>query len=52
MLGIQEDILEVFFNRLKDTKLPPNVIRELRKLWENSELDSKENILNALKREI
>ena len=48
-MSIQEDIFEDFFRRLKDAKLPPKVVSALRKLWESDELESKENILNALK---
>jgi hypothetical protein len=49
-MGIQDDILEDFFKKLKDAKFSRNTIRELKKLWENRELASKENIISAIKR--
>jgi len=51
-MGIQEDVFKDFFSRLETAKLPTKVVSALRKLWETNALESKENILNALKEEI
>lgn len=48
-ISVEEDIFKEFFNRLGDAKLPPKVVGALRKLWASNELESKENILKALK---
>lgn len=48
-MSVEEDIFKEFFSRLGDAKLPPKVVSALRKLWASNELESKENILNALK---
>jgi uncharacterized secreted protein with C-terminal beta-propeller domain len=48
-VGIQKEIFEDFFKKLKDAKLPDEVIEKLRTLWERDELGSKEKILEALK---
>lgn len=47
-MGIQEDVLEKFFEELeKDQDFPNNIVKRLRKLWESNEI-SKEKILDAL----
>lgn len=48
-MSVEEEIFKEFFSRLKSAKLSPKVVNALRKLWELNELESKENILNALK---
>ncbi len=50
LLGIQEDILEDFFKKLTDSKLPEAIIKELRTLSENGEIGSKDEIIEAIKR--
>jgi len=48
-MGIQEDIFECFFDKLrKDAEFPNEIVEELRKLWESDEIVSKEKILDAL----
>lgn len=47
-MGIQEDVLEKFFEELeKDQDFPKSIVKRLRKLWESNEI-SKEKILDAL----
>lgn len=53
MVGIQEDIFEEFFRKLReDAEFPNKVVEELRKLWESHEIASKEKLFNILKRGI
>jgi len=48
-MGIQEDVFEDFFGKLKkDAEFPNEIVEKLRKLWESGEVVSKEKILNAL----
>lgn len=48
-MGIQEEIFEVFFEKLKkDAEFPNEIVKKLRKLWESNEVVSKEKILSAL----
>jgi len=49
-LGIQEEIFDDFFRKLKDAGLPEDLINELRMLLEKSEIGTKEKILEAVKR--
>jgi hypothetical protein len=51
-LGIQEEIFAEFFKKLLDAKLPEDLIKELRTILEKGEIESKEKILEAVKREI
>ena len=49
-MGIQEDIFEEFFEKLKgDDKFPDAIVTELRGLWEKDEIASQEKILEAIK---
>ncbi len=48
-LSVEDDIFKEFFSRLRSAKLPSKTVSALRKLWESDELESKENILEALK---
>lgn len=49
--GIQEDIFEAFFKKLKgDEKFPDSIIEELRKLWKKDEIASQRKIFEAIKR--
>jgi len=50
LLGIQEEIFGNFFKKLVDAKLPEDLIKELRILLEKGEIESKEKILEAVKR--
>ena len=48
-MGIQEDVFEDFFDKLKkDEGFPNEMVEKLRKLWESDEMVSKEKILNTL----
>lgn len=50
-MGIQEDIFEAFFKKLKeDEEFPDSIVGELRKLWKNGEIASQEKIIEAIKR--
>jgi hypothetical protein len=50
-MGIQEDIFEAFFKKLKeDKKFPDSIVEELRKLWKNGEIESQEKIIEAIGR--
>jgi len=49
-LGIQEEIFDDFFRKLKDSKLSEDLINELRMLLEKGEIGTKEKILEAVKR--
>jgi len=52
-MGIQDDILEAFFTKLgKDEDFSENIVRKLRRLWENKNLTHEEKILQILKDEI
>lgn len=47
-MGIQEDVFETFFAKLKeDTDFPKEVVAELKKLWERNEIASEEKILSV-----
>lgn len=48
-MSVENDIFKEYFGRLRDAELPPKVVSALKKLWESNELESKENIMNALK---
>lgn len=51
-MGLQEDIFETFFKKLKETEdFPDLVIKELEKLWKNGEI-SQEKIFEAIKRAV
>jgi len=49
-LGIQEEIFNDFFRKLKDAELPEDLINELRILLEKGEIGTKEKILETVKR--
>lgn len=50
-MGIQEDILKEFFNKLEEAEdFPALLVEELRKLWERGEIASQEKILQAIER--
>lgn len=52
-MGVQEEIFEEFFKKLReDRDFPEITAEELKKLWENNEIASQEKILNAIKRGI
>jgi hypothetical protein len=48
-MSLQEEIFVEFVKKLEAAKLPAKIITGLRRLWENNELESKENIMNVLK---
>lgn len=48
-MSVQEKIFEDFLKQLEAAKAPMKVINGLKKLWENGELESKENIQKVLK---
>jgi hypothetical protein len=48
-MPLQEDIFNEFIKKLEAAQLPANLIDKLRKLWENGELDSKDEIRIILK---
>ncbi len=49
-MGIQEEIFEVFFKKLKnDENIPVSIVEELKKLWESGEITSQEKILEVVK---
>jgi len=50
LLGIQEEIFGDFLKKLVDAKLPEGLIKELRTLLEKGEIESKEKILEVVKR--
>ena len=51
-MGIQEDIFEEFFEKLKgNEKFPDPMVAELRRLWEKGEIASQEKILEVIKGE-
>lgn len=50
LLGIEEEIFEDFFKKLMDSKLPEDLIKELRTLLEKGEIESKEKIIEVVKR--
>lgn len=48
-MGIQEDVFEAFFDKLKkDAEFPNEIVEKIRRLWKSDEIVSKEKILNAL----
>lgn len=50
-MGIQEEIFEGFFEKLKeDENFPDSIVEELRKLWESGEIASQEKIFEVMKR--
>ena len=49
-LGIQEEIFDDFFRKLKDVELPEYLIIELRMLLERGEIGTEEKILEAVRR--
>lgn len=50
-MGIQEEIFEAFFKKLKeDEKFPDLIVEELEKLWKNGEIASQEKIIEAIKK--
>jgi len=50
LLGIQEEIFDDFFGKLRDAGLPEDLINELRMLLEKGEIGTKEKILEAVRR--
>lgn len=50
LLGIEEEIFGEFFKKLMDAKLPEDLIKELRTLLEKGEIESKEKIIEVVKR--
>ena len=51
-MGIQEDIFEEFFEKLKgDENFPDSIVAELRRLWEKGEIASQEKIFEVIKGE-
>lgn len=49
-MGIQEDIFEGFFRKLKeDKKFPDSIIKGLKTLQESEEISSKEKLLDVIK---
>jgi|YelNatPaOPRAMG01_1025707.scaffolds.fasta_scaffold73431_4 uncharacterized protein YydD (DUF2326 family) len=48
-MSLQKDIFNEFIKKLEATQLPTKLIDDLRKLWINGKLDSKEEILVILK---
>ena len=51
-MGIQEDIFEEFFEKLKENeKFPDSIVAELRRLWEKGEIASQEKIFEVIKGE-
>ena len=50
LLGIQEEIFDDFFRKLKDAELPEDLINELKMLLESGEIGTKEKILEAVRR--
>jgi hypothetical protein len=48
-MPLQEDIFNEFIKKLEAAQLPAKLIDKLRKLWENGELDSKDEIRIILK---
>ena len=51
-MGVQEDIFESFFKRLRDARLPIRTVIKLRKLWKNKDLQSEEKLLNMFREEV
>lgn len=50
-MGLQEDIFETFFKKLKETEgFPDLVIKELEKLWKSGEILLQEKIFEAIKK--
>lgn len=49
-LGIQEEIFDAFFRKLKDAELPEDLISELRMLLKRDEIGTEEKILEAVRR--
>jgi hypothetical protein len=49
-VGIQEEIFDDFFRKLKDAELPEEIINELRMLLERGEIGTAEKILEAVRR--
>ena len=50
-MGIQEDIFEEFLEKLRgNEKFPDSIAADLRRLWEEGEIASKEKILEVIKR--
>jgi hypothetical protein len=48
-MSLQEDIFNEFIKKLEASQLPAKLIAELRTLWINNKLDSKEEITIVLK---
>jgi len=49
-MGIREEIFEEFFKKLEeDEKFPCTIIEELKKLWKNGEIASREKIFEVIK---
>jgi len=49
-MGIQEDIFEEFFEKLKEKeKFSGAIVTELRRLWEKGEIASQEKIFEVIK---
>lgn len=48
-MSVQEEVFEDFVKKIEERKIPADVLVRLRKLWENNELESTENILEVLK---
>ena len=51
-MGIQEEIFEEFFEILADSEnFPDSILEELKRLWENGEIASQDQILEVIERE-
>ena len=51
-MGIQEDIFEEFFEKLKEKeKFSGAIVTELRRLWEKGEIASQEKIFEVIRGE-
>lgn len=49
-MGNQEEIFEEFFKELEeDEKFPDKIIEELKELWKNGAITSKERIFEVIK---
>ena len=49
-MGIKEEIFEEFFEKLeKDKEISNVLIKKLKKLWKNGNMNSREKIFEALK---
>ncbi len=46
---MKQDIFEEFLKRLEKANVSPKLINEIKRLWGENQLESKEAILNAIK---